>query len=70
MRDAGANPDMGAVMRTMQPKLAQMRQENEAWLKQVEATLTAEQWAKVPDRIKNAGRGTRQGAQQRRPPGE
>jgi len=32
--------------------------------------LTAEQWAKVPDRVKNAGRGQRQGAQQRRPPGE
>jgi len=70
MREAGANPDMGAVMRTMQPKLEQMRRENDAWMKRVESVLTAEQWAKVPDRVKNAGRGQRQGAQQRRPPGE
>ncbi len=70
MRDAGANPDMGAVMRTMQPKLEQMRRDNEAVLQRVQAVLTPEQWAKVPDRVKNAGRGGRQGAPVRRPPGE
>jgi hypothetical protein len=72
MRDAGANPDMGAVMRTMQPRLEQMRRDNEATLQKIQAVLSAEQWAKVPDRVKNAGRGPqRQGAQpQRRPPGE
>lgn len=70
MRDAGANPDMGAVMRTMQPRLEQMRNDNEAALQRIQSVLTAEQWAKVPERVKTAGRGPgRQGAQPRRPPG-
>jgi hypothetical protein len=70
MRDAGANPDMGAVMGRMQPRLQQVQRENEAVLKSIEAILTPEQWAKVPPRVRNAGRFPGQGQGQRRPPGD
>lgn len=56
MRDAGANPDMGAVMGKMQPRLQALQKENEATAKEIEAVLTPEQWAKVPPRVKNGGR--------------
>ena len=69
IRDAGANPDMGAVMGRMQPKLQQLQRENEALVKAIEAILTPEQWAKVPPRIRNGGRFPGQGQPARRPPG-
>jgi hypothetical protein len=56
IRDAGANPDMGAVMGRMQPRLQALQKENEATAKEIEAVLTPEQWAKVPPRVKNGGR--------------
>ncbi|MGQ0765968.1 MAG: carboxypeptidase regulatory-like domain-containing protein [Gemmatimonadota bacterium] len=54
--DAGANSDMGAVMTKVQPRLQAVQTENEALLKAIEGILTAEQWARVPPRIRNAGR--------------
>jgi hypothetical protein len=67
MQDAGANPDMGALMARLQPRLQQQQRDNEALLKALEAILTPEQWAKVPPRIKNAGRLPAGGPGQRRP---
>lgn len=67
MQDAGANPDMGAVMGRLQPRLQQLQRENEALVKRLEQILTAEQWAKVPPRIRNAGRGPAAGGAPRRP---
>ena len=69
IRDAGANPDMGAIMGRMQPRLQQMQKDNETTMKEIEAVLTPEQWAKVPARLKNGGRFPGQGGQPRRPPG-
>jgi hypothetical protein len=63
MADAGANPDMGAIMGKMQPRLQEVQKENESLLASIEAILTPEQWAKVPPRIRNAGR---LGAERRR----
>jgi hypothetical protein len=54
--DAGANPDPGALMNTMRPKLDVGRKNIEAALAQAKTILTPDQWAKLPDRIKNAGR--------------
>ena len=69
IRDAGANPDMGAIMGRMQPRLQQVQKDNETTMKEIEAVLTPEQWAKVPARLKNGGRFPGQGGQPRRPPG-
>ncbi|MGQ0650375.1 MAG: carboxypeptidase regulatory-like domain-containing protein [Gemmatimonadaceae bacterium] len=69
IRDAGANPDMGAVMGRMQPRFQQLQKENEEVAKAIQAILTPEQWAKVPPRVRNGGRFPGQGGQgQRRPP--
>lgn len=67
MREAGANPDMGALMGRMGPKFQAAQRDNEAVLKAVESVLTKEQWEKVPQRIKNGGRFQGQGGQGRRP---
>ncbi|MCC6319046.1 MAG: carboxypeptidase regulatory-like domain-containing protein [Gemmatimonadaceae bacterium] len=58
-RDAGANPDMGALMGRMQPRFQAMQRENEATMKAIEAILTPEQWAKVPPPVRNGGRQAR-----------
>jgi hypothetical protein len=57
MKDAGANPDMGALFGKIRPKLEAMRKEREAAIKEIQAVLTPEQWAKLPDRIKNPQQG-------------
>ncbi len=64
MRNAGANPDMAQIMSRLTGRLDEVRREGEATLTKLEAILTPEQWAKVPARIKNMGRGP--GQQQRR----
>ena len=55
LREAGANPDMGALMGRLQPRIQALQRQNDDLLKQVQAILTADQWAKVPPRVKNGG---------------
>lgn len=64
LREAGANPDMGALVGKLQPKLNEVRESTDAILKEVQQVLSAEQWAKLPPRIRNgaaAGPGARRG---------
>jgi hypothetical protein len=70
MRNAGANPDMGALMGRMTGRFEQIRKDNEAAVKRIEAVLTPQQWAKVPPRVKNPARFPGQGGAQRRPGGD
>jgi hypothetical protein len=52
---AGANPDMAALAARMRPRLEQLQQNQQAALRDAQAILTAEQWQKLPPRIR-AGR--------------
>jgi len=71
MRDAGANPDMGALFGRIRPRLEAQQRERTAALKEVQALLTPEQWQKVPERIRNPQFGPGgPGGGQRRPPGD
>lgn len=70
MRDAGANPDMGAITRAMQPKLEELRRENEEILKRIQTILTPAQWEQLPQSLRNGGRGPmRRPGPGQRPPG-
>jgi hypothetical protein len=62
---AGANPDPGALFGSLRPKLEEGRANTQKAVAEAKAILTAEQWAKLPDRVKNAGQ--QQGGQNRRP---
>jgi hypothetical protein len=63
---AGANPDMAALNARLRPALEKVQANQQAALRQAQAILNAEQWAKLPPRIRN-GRGGGPGG---RPPGE
>ena len=67
LKDAGANPDMGALFSKLRPKLEAQQRERATLLKEVQAILTPEQWEKVPARIRNPQQGP---GGQRRPPGD
>lgn len=67
MKDAGANPDMGATFGRIRPKMEAAQRERTAALKQVQGILTPEQWEKVPERVRNPQAGP---GGQRRPPGD
>ncbi len=54
--NAGANPDMAALMPKLRPQLDKLQKNQQDALKQAQAILTTDQWAKVPNRVKN-GRG-------------
>ena len=72
IRDAGANPDMGALFGRIRPMLEKVQQDNAGAMREVEKILTSDQWAKVPERVKRGQFGFGQGQQQnprRRPPG-
>jgi len=66
---AGANPDMPALMARMRPQIEKLQQNQQTALKQAEAVLTKDQWARVPNRIRN-GRGFGPGGIPGRPPSE
>ena len=66
MKDAGANPDMGALFGRIRPKMEAAQRERAATLRHVQEILTPEQWAKVPERVRNPQAGPGGG---RRPPG-
>ena len=64
---AGANPDPGALFGALRPKLDEGRANAQKAVAEAKAVLTAEQWAKLPERIKNPGQ---QGAGARGPRGQ
>jgi hypothetical protein len=74
VESAGANPDMPALQGKLRPQLEKLQQNQQDALKKAEAVLTKEQWAKVPNRIKNGrgfgGRGGGAPDTPRRPPGD
>jgi len=61
---AGANPDPGALFGALRPKLDEGRANAQKAVAEAKGILTAEQWAKLPERIKNPGQ---QGAGARGP---
>ena len=64
---AGANPDLAALAARMRPRLEQLQRNQQSALQGAQAILTAEQWQRVPPRIR-AGRGGGPG-RGGRPPG-
>ena len=54
---AGANPDMAALNARLRPQLEKVQANQQAALRQAQAILTAEQWAKLPPRIRNGRAG-------------
>ena len=52
---AGANPDPGALFGALRPKLEEGRSNAQKAVAEAKGVLTPEQWASLPDRIKNAG---------------
>jgi hypothetical protein len=66
VESAGANPDMAALNARLRPALEKVQANQQAALRQAQAILSADQWAKLPPRIRN-GRGGGPGG---RPPGE
>jgi len=69
LKDAGANPDMGALFGKLRPRLEASQRERTAALKEVQGVLTPEQWEKVPERVRNPQQGPGGPGGQRRPPG-
>ncbi|MGZ8469024.1 MAG: outer membrane beta-barrel protein [Gemmatirosa sp.] len=74
----GNNPDQATLFSAVRPKLAERGQILQDGLREAQAILTAEQWASVPETVKNplrgfggpgGGQGGRQGGGQR-PPSE
>jgi hypothetical protein len=53
---AGANPDPGALFAALRPKLEEGRANTQKAVAEAKLILTAQQWAQLPDRIKNSGR--------------
>jgi hypothetical protein len=61
VESAGANPDLAALQAMIRPQLEKLQQNQQSAIKQAQAILTSEQWARVPNRIRN-GRGVGPGA--------
>jgi hypothetical protein len=64
---AGANPDMAALNARLRPQLEKVQANQQAALRQAQAILSADQWQKLPPRIRN-GRAGGPGARGGRPP--
>ena len=64
---AGANPDPGALFGALRPKLDEGRANAQQAVAEAKGILTAEQWAKLPGRVKNPGQ---QGPGSRGPRGQ
>ena len=67
MKDAGANPDMGALFGKIRPKMEAAQKERAAALKVAQTILTPEQWSKLPERVRNPQQGFGGPGGQRRP---
>lgn len=55
LKEAGANPDMGALVGKLQPKLNEVRESTDAILKEVQQVLSKEQWDRLPPRLRSSG---------------
>jgi len=53
IQGAGANPDMAALWGILNPRLQQGRTNIQHALTEAQAILTPEQWARLPERVKN-----------------
>ena len=53
LESAGANPDMAALNARLRPQLEKVQANQQAALRQAQAILSADQWAKLPPRIRN-----------------
>ena len=56
---AGANPDPSALMGALRPKLEEGRANTQEAVVAAKTILTPEQWARLPERVKNAGQQNR-----------
>lgn len=65
---AGANPDPAALFAQIRPRLSEGRALLEKALRDAQAVLTPEQWAKVPEDVRNPIRFPGQGGEGRRRP--
>jgi hypothetical protein len=54
---AGANPDMAALNARLRPALEKVQSNQQTALRQAQAILTAEQWSRLPPRIRNGRMG-------------
>jgi hypothetical protein len=52
---AGANPDPATLFSRLRPRLDEGRANTLKAMAEAKAILTPEQWAQLPDRVKNAG---------------
>lgn len=65
VESAGANPDMAALNARLRPVLEKVQANQQAALRQAQAILSADQWRRLPPRIRNG----RAGGPGGRPPG-
>ncbi|HEX6944446.1 MAG TPA: carboxypeptidase regulatory-like domain-containing protein [Gemmatimonadaceae bacterium] len=61
VESAGANPDMAALNARLRPVLEKVQANQQAALREARAILSAEQWQKLPPRIRNGRAGGRGG---------
>jgi hypothetical protein len=57
VESAGANPDMAALNARLRPVLEKVQANQQAALKQAQGILSAEQWTRLPPRIRNGRAG-------------
>jgi hypothetical protein len=57
VENAGASPDMAALGARLRPQVERLQQNQQAALRQAQQILTAEQWRRVPPRIRNGRAG-------------
>jgi hypothetical protein len=57
VESAGANPDMAALNARLRPALEKVQANQQAALRQARAILTADQWNRLPPRIRNGRAG-------------
>ena len=53
LESAGANPDMAALNARLRPQLEKVQANQQSALRQAQAILSADQWTKLPPRIRN-----------------
>jgi hypothetical protein len=57
VESAGANPDMAALNARLRPVLEKVQANQQTALREARAILSAEQWQKLPPRIRNGRAG-------------
>jgi hypothetical protein len=57
VESAGANPDMAALNARLRPVLEKVQANQQTALRQAQAILSAQQWQRLPPRIRNGRAG-------------